>query len=68
MVVDDVEVRAPDLEARRVLARARYYRPDDAELWELSVVAADAPKEEEAMQRELVRLLKAAAKETATAP
>jgi tetratricopeptide (TPR) repeat protein len=42
-------------EARRVLARARYYRPDDSELWELSVVAAATAKEKEAMQRELVR-------------
>jgi tetratricopeptide (TPR) repeat protein len=42
-------------EARRVLARACFYRPDDAELWELSVVAAEPAKEKEAMQRELVR-------------
>jgi tetratricopeptide (TPR) repeat protein len=42
-------------EARRVLARARYYRPDVAALWELSVRAAATPKEEEELQRELVR-------------
>jgi tetratricopeptide (TPR) repeat protein len=42
-------------EARRVLTRARYYRPDDTELWELSVLAAKTPKEKEAVQRELVR-------------
>ena len=42
-------------EARRVLTRGRYYRPDVAELWELSVVAADSSKEKEALQRELAR-------------
>jgi tetratricopeptide (TPR) repeat protein len=42
-------------EARRVLACARFHRPDDTELWELSVVAAEKPKEKEAIQRELVR-------------
>ncbi|HZV05289.1 MAG TPA: DUF3857 domain-containing protein [Gemmataceae bacterium] len=42
-------------EARRVLARARFYCPDETELWELSVVAAETAKEKEAMQRELLR-------------
>ncbi|MGH7225068.1 MAG: tetratricopeptide repeat protein, partial [Gemmataceae bacterium] len=42
-------------EARRILSRARRHRPDDTELWELSVVAAETAKEKEAMQRELVR-------------
>ncbi|HWG47318.1 MAG TPA: DUF3857 domain-containing protein [Gemmataceae bacterium] len=42
-------------EARRVLARARYYCPDYTELGELSVIAAETPKEKEAAQRELVR-------------
>lgn len=42
-------------DARRVLARARFHRPDDTELWELSVAAADKPREKEAIQRELVR-------------
>jgi len=47
------EQRSAD--ARRVLHRARYYRPDEAELWELSVLAADSAKDKEAAQRELVR-------------
>ena len=42
-------------EARRVLARARHYHPDDTELCELSVLAAETSKEKEAAQRELVR-------------
>jgi tetratricopeptide (TPR) repeat protein len=42
-------------EARRVLARARFYRPEETELWELSVVAAQTPNEKETLQRELVR-------------
>jgi tetratricopeptide (TPR) repeat protein len=42
-------------DARRVLARARYYQPDDANLWELTVKAADTPAEEEKAQRELVK-------------
>jgi tetratricopeptide (TPR) repeat protein len=42
-------------EARRVLQRARFYRPDDATLWELSAQLAANKREEEAAQRELVR-------------
>jgi tetratricopeptide (TPR) repeat protein/transglutaminase-like putative cysteine protease len=42
-------------EARRVLRRARYYRPDDESLWELSVHCAANADEEEAAQRELAR-------------
>ena len=40
-------------EARRVLARAQYYRPGEVTLWELSVKAAGSPAGEEAAQREL---------------
>jgi tetratricopeptide (TPR) repeat protein len=42
-------------EARRVLQRARHYRPNDADLWELTVKAADGQEEEEAAYRELVK-------------
>jgi tetratricopeptide (TPR) repeat protein/transglutaminase-like putative cysteine protease len=42
-------------EARRVLARARHYRPDNAELWELTVKSASDLVEEEAAQVELVK-------------
>jgi tetratricopeptide (TPR) repeat protein/transglutaminase-like putative cysteine protease len=42
-------------EARRVLQRARAYRPNDQALWELTVKLADTLKEEEAAYRELVR-------------
>jgi tetratricopeptide (TPR) repeat protein len=42
-------------EARRVLRRARYYRPNDAGLWEMTVKLADTLEEEEAAYRELVR-------------
>jgi tetratricopeptide (TPR) repeat protein len=42
-------------DARRVLARARHYRPEDSQLWELSVKAAGRPAAEEEAQRELVR-------------
>lgn len=42
-------------EARRVLDRARRHRPEDTELWELSVLAAVTPKDKETVQRELVR-------------
>jgi transglutaminase-like putative cysteine protease/tetratricopeptide (TPR) repeat protein len=42
-------------DAERVLARARHFCPDVAELWELSVVAAPTAKEKEALQREVVR-------------
>jgi tetratricopeptide (TPR) repeat protein len=42
-------------EARRVLARARFHCPNDSELWELSVVAAESAKKKEVMQRELVQ-------------
>lgn len=41
--------------ARRVLDRARRHRPEKTELWELSVLAAETPKDKEAVQRELVR-------------
>jgi tetratricopeptide (TPR) repeat protein len=41
-------------DARRVLRRARFYRPDDAALGELAVQAAATRAEEEAAQRELV--------------
>jgi tetratricopeptide (TPR) repeat protein len=41
-------------DARRVLQRARFYRPEDMELWELSVAAADSSREKEAIERELV--------------
>src|SRR5262249_4353936 len=42
-------------EARRVLRRALYYRPDDVVLWELAAECAADPKEQEKAQRELVR-------------
>jgi tetratricopeptide (TPR) repeat protein/transglutaminase-like putative cysteine protease len=42
-------------DARRVLARARFYRPDDETVWELSVRCAANGDEEEAAQRELAR-------------
>jgi tetratricopeptide (TPR) repeat protein/transglutaminase-like putative cysteine protease len=42
-------------EARRVLQRARAYKPNDQALWELTVKLADTLKEEEAAYRELVR-------------
>ena len=42
-------------DARRVLERARHYRPDEAGLWELTVKAADGPEEEEAAYREMLR-------------
>jgi tetratricopeptide (TPR) repeat protein len=42
-------------DARRVLERARYYRPGEAVLWELTVQATDSLEEEEAAYRELVR-------------
>jgi tetratricopeptide (TPR) repeat protein len=42
-------------EARRVLERARYYSPEDANLWELAVDCAETPKAEESARRELVR-------------
>jgi tetratricopeptide (TPR) repeat protein len=42
-------------EARRVLQRARHYRPNDADLWELTVKAAEGVEEEEAAYRELVK-------------
>jgi hypothetical protein len=42
-------------EARRVLARARLHQPETTELWELSVLAAETPKDKETVQRELVR-------------
>jgi tetratricopeptide (TPR) repeat protein len=42
-------------EARRVVQRARAYRPNDPALWELTVKLADTLKEEEAAYRELVR-------------
>jgi tetratricopeptide (TPR) repeat protein len=42
-------------EARRVLARARHYSPDEALLWELSVKAAEKLEDEELAQRELVK-------------
>ncbi|MBI1916546.1 MAG: tetratricopeptide repeat protein, partial [Planctomycetes bacterium] len=42
-------------DARRVLRRARVYRPDDVALWELSVKAAGNRDEAERLQREIVR-------------
>jgi tetratricopeptide (TPR) repeat protein len=42
-------------DARRILRRARFYRPEATELWELSVAAADSSGEKETIQRELVR-------------
>jgi tetratricopeptide (TPR) repeat protein/transglutaminase-like putative cysteine protease len=42
-------------DARRVLKRARYYRPNDPALWELTVKLADNLEEEEAAYRQLVR-------------
>jgi tetratricopeptide (TPR) repeat protein len=42
-------------DARRILQLARFYHPDDTELWELSVTAADSPREKESIERELVR-------------
>jgi tetratricopeptide (TPR) repeat protein len=44
-----------DADARRVLRRARYYRPSVVALWELSVKAAESKEAAEKMQRELVR-------------
>ena len=44
-----------DEDARRVLRRARYYRPTVVTLWELSVKAAESKETAEKMQRELVR-------------
>jgi tetratricopeptide (TPR) repeat protein/transglutaminase-like putative cysteine protease len=45
--------RAAD--ARRVLQRARFYRPDDSSLWEFSVQCAPNADEEEAARQELTR-------------
>jgi len=45
--------RAED--ARRVLRRARFYRPDVMALWELAVKAAENTAAAEKIQRELVR-------------
>jgi tetratricopeptide (TPR) repeat protein len=42
-------------DARRILQRARFYHPDNTQLWELSVAAADTAREKEAVERELVR-------------
>src|SRR5262249_20771442 len=42
-------------DARRVLDRARYYTPDETELSELRVKAAETAHDEEASQRELVK-------------
>src|SRR6202011_5077597 len=42
-------------EARRVLKRARYYRPDDVGLWEMAVKLADNLEEEEAAYQQLVK-------------
>jgi tetratricopeptide (TPR) repeat protein len=42
-------------DAQRVLRRARYYRPNDAGLWEMTVKVADTLAEEVAAYRELVR-------------
>jgi tetratricopeptide (TPR) repeat protein len=42
-------------DARRVLARARSFRADDAVLWELSVKAAEGSREAEKLQRALVK-------------
>jgi tetratricopeptide (TPR) repeat protein len=42
-------------EARRVLGRGRYYCPNDTELWQLSVLAAETAPDKESIQRELVR-------------
>jgi tetratricopeptide (TPR) repeat protein/transglutaminase-like putative cysteine protease len=42
-------------EARRVLKRARFYRPNDQALGELTVKVADTHDEEEAAYRDLVR-------------
>lgn len=42
-------------EARRVLRRALYYRPEDATLWELQVQAAAGGRDREAAHRELVK-------------
>jgi tetratricopeptide (TPR) repeat protein len=42
-------------EAQRALRRARYYRPNDAGLWEMTVKLAASLEEEEVAYRELVR-------------
>lgn len=42
-------------DARRVLARARHYRPDEKVLWELTVKAAEDLDAEETAYREMVR-------------
>ncbi len=44
-----------DADARRVLAMARAFSPDDPILWELSLKSAATPAEEETLHRELVR-------------
>jgi tetratricopeptide (TPR) repeat protein len=44
-----------EADARRVLERARRYRPEDPVLWELSVKCADGVAQEEAAQREVAR-------------
>ncbi len=52
----DVYLRNHEFEqARRVLARARAYSPDNARLAELAVKAAPNLKEEEAIYRDLIR-------------
>ena len=43
------------VDARRVLRRARFYRPDVVVLWELAVKAAENAAAAEKVQRELVR-------------
>lgn len=42
-------------EARRVVRRARHYRPNDPALWELTVKLADTLAEQESAYRELVK-------------
>src|SRR5262249_15629644 len=42
-------------DARRVLHNACHYTPDEVNLWELCVQAAETPAQEEQAQRELVR-------------
>src|SRR5262249_43698292 len=41
-------------DARRVLQRARHYKPNEAALWELTVKAAESLQDEEAPYRELL--------------
>ncbi len=49
------DYHAKDAEARRVLKRALYYRPNDQALWDLTVTLTDTEEEKAAAQREMVK-------------